>query len=277
MHFTAAASLLVAASSVNALALERRAAPTESPGAVGFAWPPLRGWAQSTVGESPCGGSALGGRVDYPINGGDIALKLTRDVFNIQVSYANDENPTELSQFSPLVPAIEQSFSGSKCFKAPDLSTLGVAVGDKLTLNLNWVTGPKNSSGYQCADVTIVAAENFVAESQYTCANVTASTQTRSGSGKGSSSAEAAAATGRGSSSLSSSSNDDGLTSAQAGGVGAGVTAAVFLAVLALLYFAGFARFGSRSKVAAQSVEAVPGYSRADAGSMTSRGSMVKA
>ncbi|GAA6024411.1 hypothetical protein JCM10207_003405 [Rhodosporidiobolus poonsookiae] len=262
---------LLAASSVSALALERRAAP-DRPGAVGFQFPPLRGFIQDETSTAPCGGLAIGGRIDYPISGGDIALVLQRDAFNIQLSYSSSENPTSASEFSPLLPVLEQSYSGSKCFQAPDLSTLGFSVGDVLTMNVNYLTGPKNSSLYQCADVTLVATDSYVASTEYTCANVTASTQTRS-QGKSSSAAPSASAA-----AANSSSDDQPVSPIGAGFIGAAVAIVVMLVAGGLLAFAGFAKFGSRSKLAAlpRTNENAPAYPH-EAGSMTSRGSMVKA
>lgn len=56
------------ATSVHALTLQPRGAPTEAPGAVGFQFPPLRGWAQGAASESPCGGFVRQGTTDYPMS-----------------------------------------------------------------------------------------------------------------------------------------------------------------------------------------------------------------
>ncbi|GAA5857589.1 hypothetical protein JCM8547_004283 [Rhodosporidiobolus lusitaniae] len=273
---------ILAAASATALpnSLEKRAAPGR-PGAVGFEYPPLRGWIQDTTSVEPCGGVALGGRINYPISGGDISLVLQRDAFDIQVSYSGSADPSSNSDFSPLIPVLEQSYSGSKCFSAPDFSSLGFSVGDVVTLQVNYLTGPKNSSLFQCADVTLMAAQGYVADTEFTCANVTSSTQTRSQGGSSSAAAEASgsSSSSRGSSSSSSSSNDEPVSPLGAGFIGAGVTIVVFALIAAGAVFAGFAKVGSRSKVkgAAAAQGEIPAYTRGDASSMVSRGSLQKA
>ena len=69
--------------------LYRPQAPTEAPGALGFAYPPLRGWSSATA-SSMCGGYALGGRTDYPLSGGDISLIQQRDGDDFQLMYSTN-------------------------------------------------------------------------------------------------------------------------------------------------------------------------------------------
>ncbi|GAA5931132.1 hypothetical protein JCM10213_000224 [Rhodosporidiobolus nylandii] len=269
---TVAAPLLLA-SSASALALERRAAPTTPPGAVGFEYPPLRGWAQETTGEF-CGGYDLNGRTEYPVSGSDVLLKLQRDAFDIQVSYSSASNPSAFDQFSPLLPTIEQSYSGYKCLQAPDFASLGLSVGDTVTMLVSYMTGPKNSTGYQCADVTLVDAAGYTPSSQYTCANITASTQTR-GQGQSASSASSSAIASTGNRSTA---DDGSLSPAAAGGIGAAAAIAAMALLAAGLVFAGFLKFGRRSRApSAVMQQEVPAYQRGDAASVASRGSMVKA
>ncbi|GAA5912053.1 hypothetical protein JCM6882_002018 [Rhodosporidiobolus microsporus] len=266
---------LAASASATSLDLVKRGAPGR-PGAVAFQWPPLRGWVEDGGKTGPCGGVEMGGRVDYPLSGGDLSLVLQRDSHNIQISYSLSSNPTSTSDFQPLIPVHDYSYSGSKCFDAPDFAALGAKAGDLVTLNVNYQTGPQRNTFYQCADIRLVDTASFVASSEYTCANVTTSTQTRGS--QSSSSAVSSASKG------SSSSNDQPVSPLASGFIGAGVAIAAFIAIAVLAIATGFAKVGSRSKVAgvaaansAAHTVPVPAYERGDLESMTSRGSMVKA
>ncbi|BGP37240.1 hypothetical protein JCM10450v2_001150 [Rhodotorula kratochvilovae] len=266
------------ASSAAALALEPRAAPTEAPGAVGFAFPPLRGWSQGSASDEPCGGFERQGTTNYPMSGGDVLLKLLRDTHKIQVSYGIG-NPTTEAAFQPLAPVIDYAYSGSQCFKAPDFASLGAKAGDTVTLQVTGQTGPKNTTVYQCADITLVDTASFVKTETYTCANVTASTQTRGGNKSAASSgavstATAVAATGK------MAGNDQPVSPLGAGFIGAAVALVLAALLVTGAYFAGVAKFGSRAKLqranSAAHGETIPAYIQ-DNGSMVSRGSMVKA
>ncbi|GAA6047978.1 hypothetical protein JCM3770_006453 [Rhodotorula araucariae] len=265
------------ASSAAALALEPRAAPSEAPGAVGFQFPPLRGWAQGSASDSPCGGFERQGTTNYPMTGGDVLLKLLRDTHKIQVSYGIG-NPTSEDAFKPLVPVIDYAFSGSQCFNAPDFASLGAKAGDTVTLQVTGQTGPQNTTVYQCADITLVDTASFVKTETYTCANVTASTQTRgngSSASKSVSTATAVAATGK------KSGDDQPVSPLGAGFIGAAVALVLAALIVSGAYFAGVAKFGSRAKLARANqgtahADTIPSYIQ-DNGSMVSRGSMVKA
>ncbi|GAA5996954.1 copper acquisition factor BIM1-like domain-containing protein [Rhodotorula paludigena] len=259
------------AGSAFAMALEPRAAPTESPGAVGFEYPPLRGWAQSAASESPCGGFSRQGTFKYPLSGSDISLKLLRDVYNVQVKYAPGEATAD-NDFQTYTSAREHVYSGNQCFESPNFASLGMQAGDTVTLQVSGQTGPKRTTVYQCADIVLVADDQFVQTETYTCRNFTASTQTRGDQNPSSSAVSA--------SSNSGSSNDQPVSPVGAGFIGAAVAVVLCAVLVAGAYFAGVAKFGSRSKLAALPTansarhDEIPAY---DAASMTSRGSMVKA
>ncbi|GAA5841970.1 hypothetical protein JCM11251_001430 [Rhodosporidiobolus azoricus] len=193
----AALTALVAASaaSVSASPVEKRQnqAPV-FPGAVGFTNPWPRGFNPTESRTGPCGGVTRGdstNRTAFPLEGGDLALALSRDAYDITISYTTG---TDDSGFQPLVPVVDYSFTGSKCYEAPDLSTLGVSAGDVLTFQLTYVASRLNSTFYQCAEVDVVDTASYV-RPEFTCANVTASTQTRGQGGDSSSVADAAAST----------------------------------------------------------------------------------
>ncbi|GAA5888070.1 hypothetical protein JCM6882_000272 [Rhodosporidiobolus microsporus] len=261
-----ALAALLAASSATALTVEKRAAPGR-PGAVGFQHPPLRGWIAESTRVAPCGGVAIGGRTNFPLTGGDLS-------FVLQLSYSISSNPSSLSDFQPAIPVLEQSYSGSKCFDAPDFTSFGASAGDLATLSITYTAGKDKASFYQCADVVLVDAASYVSESEYTCANVTSSTQTR-GSDSASSSSVSSSSSG---SSSSSNKDDQPVSPIGAGFIGA-ACAIVLCAVLATgAVYAGFAKVGSRSKVAAVVAQQdLPAYNQGDAASMTSRTSMLKA
>ncbi|GAA5841973.1 hypothetical protein JCM11251_001431 [Rhodosporidiobolus azoricus] len=266
-----AAVAALAVSTVSAsVILDKRAAPGR-PGAVGFVNPPLRGWIAETTRTAPCGGVEQGGRVDFPLVNGDLSFILQRDVNNLQVSYSLASNPSSLSDFSPAIPVLDQSYSGTKCFEAPDFTSFGASAGDLATLSITYTAGKDQASFYQCADIVLVDAANFVSESEYTCANVTTSTQTRGDQSKSSSVSTSANA--------SSAKDDQPVSPIGAGFLGAAVAIVLcaFLAAGALV--AGFAKVGSRSKMAALggARQDLPAYAQGDAASMTSRTSMLKA
>ncbi|GAA5888068.1 hypothetical protein JCM6882_000271 [Rhodosporidiobolus microsporus] len=190
----AALTALLAASAASASPVEKRQRSSPVfPGAVGFTNPGPRGFSQENTRTGPCGGFTRGGaenRTDFPLTGGDFALALTRDAYDITISYTTGSDDTG---FQPLIPVLDHSFTGSKCFDSPDLSSIGASVGDVLTLQLTYVASAANSTFYQCADINVVEAATY-SRPEFTCANVTASTQTRSQGGNSSASASESAA-----------------------------------------------------------------------------------
>jgi hypothetical protein len=111
--FTAFAALAVSSlSSVEALHLHARQSDggkgLSSPGAVGFDYPPLRGWSLDAGKKPICGGFDLHARSDFPASesslfaqqrssadfrqlaGGPLALVQQRDGYDVQLSYSDD-------------------------------------------------------------------------------------------------------------------------------------------------------------------------------------------
>lgn len=153
---------------------------------------------------------------------------------------------------------------------------------------------------YQCADITLV--DNYVQTETYTCANVTASTQTRGNQQSSGVSESVASATAAVAATGKLAGEDQPVSPVRlvsallflsvsvltirvnsqvgAGFIGAAVALVLCAVVVAGAYFAGVAKFGSRSKLAAASAahhqDTIPAYAQ-DNGSMISRGSMVKA
>ncbi|GAA5996774.1 copper acquisition factor BIM1-like domain-containing protein [Rhodotorula paludigena] len=254
--------------------LEKRLPSPTAPGPVGFNFPPMRGWSSALQNTAPCGGYDLGARYEYPVSGGDIALAFQRDAYDVSVRYSLNSNPTSNDNFQDLLPNMTIGYIGSRCLTAPDFTTLGASVGDTVTMQLTYIAGAGNKTFYECSDLTLVEAAGYNAEMDYTCANVTESTQTipNQSANAAASSAAATAATTLYTTGGKPSGSDNGVTPLQAGWIGACVTLAVVAAFAAVLAFGGFAKFGSRrhikSLVPAGSA-AAPAYERGDRASVS--------
>ncbi|ORY91496.1 hypothetical protein BCR35DRAFT_349312 [Leucosporidium creatinivorum] len=186
---------------------------------VGFKLPVARGWADATDSASPCGGIAFGGnRTDFPMSGGDISLLTKADGDQVQINIAKSSEATKNSNFKSLIHEVAVTYRGHQCYNAPDLSTLGFSVGDEVTLQLTYVAGAADTRLYQCADVTIVATDAFVAAEGAFCVNGAYDYATPD--------------TNDYSDDLSS-----GLTAGQKGGIGAGASIAGLLIIGGLAWF----------------------------------------
>ncbi|KAK9895630.1 hypothetical protein P389DRAFT_170341 [Cystobasidium minutum MCA 4210] len=272
--FVAAA---VAASAVSAAPaeLQRRGPPTTAPGALGFAYPPLRGWTQSTASVAPCGGYALGGRTDYPLSGGDLSLIQQRDGDDFQLMYSTNADPQSVDDFQT-ISTISKLYPGTSCMQAPNFASLGLSAGAPVTFLTSFTTGPQKTRVYQCADVNLVEAANFVATMEYECRNFTSSTQTRGGGNTAAVSSDKAEAT-QASSTVQftgSSADDSKISKAAAGGIGAAAAIAFVAALLAVLGFTGFVSFGKKSKKIAQDA---PASFNSDADTLRSMQSVAEA
>lgn len=140
------ASIAFAASvPLNSTSLESRSTTYTSPGLVGFLvsaaliilqpkemehrdehplthrrrtqYPPIRGWSTSTVEDEPCGGFSLGDRINFPLNGGPVALQLEESAINVVVQYSTQPNPIT-NQFSTFY-TIGDASEGYRCASAP--------------------------------------------------------------------------------------------------------------------------------------------------------------
>ena len=143
-----------------------------SPGAVGFDYPPLRGWSLDAGKKPICGGFDLHARTDFPASksatlpksdvdidslfclaaGGPLALVQQRDGYDVQLSYSSDPSefrqfhfrssrpsslcsadPTELSHFTPMFPNHTHLLPGTACYTAPNFE-----VGSDITFMLTY-------------------------------------------------------------------------------------------------------------------------------------------
>lgn len=96
---------------------------------------------------APCQGFAVGGRTPFPISSGaSIALNLTRDAKNVHIRYTNLADPKSNDDFSPLSTNITQAYRGSRCVDQPDFAARGLKVGDDVTMQLWYTSGPQNTT-----------------------------------------------------------------------------------------------------------------------------------
>ncbi|ORY90705.1 hypothetical protein BCR35DRAFT_349647 [Leucosporidium creatinivorum] len=201
--------------------LEPRATTYTSPGIVGLLYPPIRGWSSSTVGKEPCGGFSLGDRVDFPLNGGPVALQLEDSATNVVVQYSTQPNPIT-NQFSTFY-TIGDASEGYRCASAPTFGSDGLSAGQSVTFRVMYQTASDPTYKYQCADVTLVEDYNYFVSSDFTCSNATTSVADGSSS---------------------SSSSSGGLSNASSGVIGAFVTLAVLSLATAGLWYLGLLRLG---------------------------------
>ena len=70
-------------------------------------------------------------------------------------------------------------FRGHHCDAAPDFSALGLIVGDQITIQAKWAAGTKQTTLYQCADVTLVDPATYRATGMCFNGALTAATVVR--------------------------------------------------------------------------------------------------
>lgn len=199
---------------------------------------------------------------------GQISLLQETAVDDLNFLWYKGSNPTKFHEFSTYTNTIADIGAGHYCGHAPDFSSLGFVDGDVATLLLIYYLDGQKEWYYQCADVKLVETSSYVKTADYVCGNYTSelevaseadSLQLNGGSSLTSATmpadmvhpttgAAAAAASVTGSSSSSSSVNtDSGLSAAEGGGIGAGVTFGVIALILAALYATGRVHFGRRN------------------------------
>ncbi|WVQ75150.1 hypothetical protein IAR50_004759 [Cryptococcus sp. DSM 104548] len=166
----AAGTYLLGSAATNALVIKRDT--FASPGALGFIYPPPREYNSTYAGTRPCGEAAVSSTREYvPLNGGNIWLLSQTKVENIQLNYANSEDPTEQTDFDSMGMAMTGLTGGDMCVPLPDFTTYGLTFGAKLTLQVAYATEANSGSKlYQCADIELISAHDYEAPS-YTCTN----------------------------------------------------------------------------------------------------------
>ncbi|GAA6008289.1 uncharacterized protein JCM10292_005520, partial [Rhodotorula paludigena] len=220
-------------------------------------------------------------------------------VSNVNVMYVANANPTTFHEFAtvPGANTILTMSSGTACVDAPDFSTLNMTVGTDVTLLTIYQLYGNETSFYSCADVSLVAASDYTAPSNLACANTAAifavasdedsmvlagSDWSKAQAGIDGQTVALVAATATNAlaaatvtvtpGSLSAASSDSGLSAAAGGGIGAGVTLAVVLALLALGVFSGVVSFGKKRAAARKTAEGSDRASLPEYGSETKQG-----
>ncbi|CAK9783687.1 hypothetical protein CC85DRAFT_85410 [Cutaneotrichosporon oleaginosum] len=224
-------------------------------------FPPMRADTDgSSTFRGPCSGSSLGERAAYPLTGGQISLSQASPVDNINFLWTKDvtAQPHEFKTYGE--PTVVDAEAGHVCAKGPDFSSLGFKAGDDATIMVMYqADGPPRRGTdkrwqYLCADVKLT--DSWTQPANYGCQNVgdirlattdevmnltISSDPDQNGKKKGGApggSEDAQSATAQVSAS--------GLSSAEAGGIGAGVTVGVFLLALGALFAMGY-RFTKKS------------------------------
>ncbi|CED84282.1 hypothetical protein [Phaffia rhodozyma] len=205
-------------------------------------YPPSRGLNLATATIGPCGGYSPGGRIPYPISGGQLSTAQNRDANDFQWAYSTTDDPQLVSDFKPLMDNTTILYSGTSCWNAPDLTSLGLSVGDNITIKAEFHSGPTDTRYHECADLTLISVEAYT-KPDYTCANIVTSTKTTAnGTSTASTSSSATptygvCGTNRGNCSIS---------SVASGAIGASVTLALAFLILILAWLTGYAAFGKK-------------------------------
>lgn len=173
LAFASLLAVLPAVSLATPLLVERATDISGSPN--GFKLPTPRGWADATDSASPCGGISYNATAlsDFPMckhvplsvhptsqltgahfytAGGDISILTKADGDRLQINVARTAEATKNSNFVSLLHEVQSVYRGHQCYKAPDFSALGFAVGDAVTLQLSYAAGVKDTILYQVSD-----------------------------------------------------------------------------------------------------------------------------
>lgn len=94
----------------------------ESAPVVAYRHPPGRGSSFELAERAPCGGWALGGRTEYPLSGGQVAIELGRDANGLQFAYSTDNDVSASSTFTNIGQSFSLALSGSRCLSVSFIS-----------------------------------------------------------------------------------------------------------------------------------------------------------
>lgn len=211
-------------------------------------YPPLRAdTKRDETFKGPCSGSSLGERTEYPLTGGKIFLAQRKPVDNINFLWTGDVSQKNFEFKTYGEDTIIDAAAGHVCADGPDFSSLGFKAGDVATLMIMYQADGPPKKGldkrwqYLCSDVKLVdktdgppvcvnAGEQRIATPDESM-NVTLSSDFSKNGRKG----DRLAA------------SSSGLSAADGGGIGAGVTIGVFLLLAGVLFALGF-RLKMKSK-----------------------------
>ncbi|KAF2462020.1 hypothetical protein BDY21DRAFT_330284 [Lineolata rhizophorae] len=155
---------------------------SEEMGPVAFMWPEDREWSASDDNTAPCGSSEEPGeRTQFPLTRGALALVIQDDSWNVDVSIAYQNDPSENSDFETLITTrIAELDPGHACYSVPD-PPRDVIDGTNATIQLRYTSDfdtDTNETFYACADITYVSSARF--DTEIPCFNVTSDNFTAS-------------------------------------------------------------------------------------------------
>lgn len=187
---------------------------------------------------------------DYPLTGGKISMGQGSPTDNVNFLWSKfvDGDDYEFKTYG--APTIVDLSRGHYCSNGPDFSSLGFKAGDKATLMIIYqADGPPGKGfnkrwNFQCADVNLV--DNWAEPQNFMCGTI--GNETRVGTAEQTMdvtvSPESMPNAGQGGRSASTD-----MAPAKAGGIGAGVTAGVFLLALGALWATGCLRLGRKKNI----------------------------
>lgn len=240
---------IASASVASAAALFPRAMTVKS------VYPPQRAAIDESSHRGPCGGTAAGEQIEYPLSGGKISVTSTGNIDNLNFLYGAQTSDDDYKFQTYGEKTVVDMSAGHYCGAAPDFGALGYKAGDDATILIMYqADGPPRKGTdkrwqHICADIKLVDTAAFAQPQGLMCAN--AANELRianqdevmnytvspdSGRAKGGNAAV--------------STSTDKFTDAEAGGIGAGITAGVFLLMAGALWAMGRLSFGKKKRVA---------------------------
>ena len=114
-----------------------------------LAFPPSRGSDAAVARIGPCQGYELGGRVEYPLNGGRVSWTASRDIEDITLAYATHGDAASQDDFTNVDADFGRGYVGSRCVEGPDFGALGFSAGDQVTLQWSFKAGPQKSQSFE--------------------------------------------------------------------------------------------------------------------------------
>jgi len=114
-----------------------------------LAFPPSRGSDAAVARIGPCQGFELGGRVEYPLNGGRVSWTATRDIEDITLAYSTNAESASQDDFTNVNADFGRGYVGSRCVEGPDFGALGFSAGDQVTLQWSFKAGPQKSQSFE--------------------------------------------------------------------------------------------------------------------------------
>jgi len=123
-----------------------------------LAFPPSRGSDAAVARIGPCQGFELGGRVEYPLNGGRVSWTATRDIEDVTLAYSTNADSTTQEDFTNVNADFGRGYVGSRCVEGPDFEALGFSAGDQVTLQWSFKAGPQKSQSFEVGHIIITCA-----------------------------------------------------------------------------------------------------------------------